>query len=74
MLLKFNLLIKSLNIFQILPQFPRVVNQLKQQSVNTLAEDCDGSTKHILKQLLEVANALMTRFYGYDDLYEPIVR
>lgn len=42
--------------------------------VNTVAEDSADSTKQILKQLLDVTSALMTRFYGYDDLYEPIVR
>lgn len=50
-----------------------MLNQLKQQSLGAGGEDYDEGTKRILKQLIEVTRVLMTRFYGYDDLYEPTV-
>ncbi|KAM7343675.1 deubiquitinating apoptotic inhibitor isoform 1-T3 [Cochliomyia hominivorax] len=55
---------------KILPRFPRIINMLKQQSNSS--EDYADSTKKILQQLVDCTSQLMTRFYRYDDLYEPI--
>ncbi|XP_037815740.1 ubiquitin carboxyl-terminal hydrolase 35 [Lucilia sericata] len=55
---------------KILPRFPIVINMLKQQSNSS--EEYADSTKKILQQLVDRTSQLMSRFYRYDDLYEPI--
>lgn len=44
---------------------------LKQQSNST--EEYAQSTQMLLQELVNQTSALMVRFYGYHNLYEPIV-
>uniref|UniRef100_A0A1A9ZB63 USP domain-containing protein n=1 Tax=Glossina pallidipes TaxID=7398 RepID=A0A1A9ZB63_GLOPL len=55
---------------KILPTFTTVVKVLRKQSNGT--GEVAESAKKSLQQLVDLTSDLMVRFYGYDDLYEPI--